>query len=135
MMTKILVVEDNVLLATNLERVLRSQGTLTVAAVAPTAEIALEELNHTNVELVLVDVSLPGVSGIDLVASIHERYPQLPCLMLSGHSEIDYVRRALAAGAKGYVVKNNPKAILEAIIQVLAGETYISEELRQKLYQ
>jgi DNA-binding NarL/FixJ family response regulator len=86
-----------------------------------------------NVDLVLVDVSLPNMSGIELVAMIRQQMPQLRCLMLSGHNELEYVRRALAAGAWGYVTKGNPRVLLEAIQDVLAGETYLSEELRGKL--
>jgi len=133
-MTSLLIVEDNVLLATTIERFLRDRGAMTVAALAPSAEIALEQLPGLTVDLVLVDVALPGMSGIELVAKIRKLYPQLRCLMLSGHTEADYVQRALAAGAKGYVVKHDPMAILSAIRQVLAGKIYISEVLRKKLY-
>jgi len=129
----LLVVEDNAILANTLVRFLRKQE-LTIAAVAPTAEAALEELSSRVVDLVLVDVALPGMNGIDLVSMLHQRYPKLACVMLSGHDEIDYVGRALAAGAKGYVVKGNPLAILAAVDQVLAGKVYLSEELRRKLY-
>ncbi|MCC6454020.1 MAG: response regulator transcription factor [Caldilineaceae bacterium] len=133
-MPVLLVVEDNAVLATTLVRFLRDQGQLTVAAVAPTAEAAIEQLRHLAVDLVLVDVSLPAMNGIDLVAFLRKQYPTLPCLMLSGHNESHYVRRALAAGAKGYVIKQDPIAILVAVQRVLVGETYLSEELRRKLY-
>ena len=133
-MTSLLIVEDNVILATTIERFLRDKGNFTVAAVVPSAEIALERLRHLTVDLLLVDVALPGMNGIDLVTHIQELYPQQPCLMLSGHVELYYVRRALEAGARGYVLKNDPLAILGAIQQVLAGKIYVSEELRQKLY-
>lgn len=133
-MTRVLVVEDNVLLATTLQRFLSDHGKLTVVAVAPSAEIALEKLLLLKVDLVLVDVALPGMSGIELVATIQRMFPQVPCLILSGHNEIHYVRRALDAGAKGYVVKNDPFSILVAVRQVLSGEIYLSEELRSKFY-
>jgi DNA-binding NarL/FixJ family response regulator len=132
--TRLLVVEDNAILASTLVRFLRDQGDLTIVGVATTAEAALKQLETLVVDLVLVDVALPAMSGIDLVAIVHKRYPELPCLMLSGHNEIDYVRRALAAGAKGYVVKSSPLTILAAVKRVLAGEIYLSDELRRKLY-
>jgi DNA-binding NarL/FixJ family response regulator len=132
-MTKLLVVEDNTLLATTLVRFLRDQGKFTVSAVVPTAELALVELQQHAVDLALVDVALPGMSGIDLVATLREKYPRLPCLILSAHGEVDYVRRALAVGAKGYVIKSDPLAIIAAVQRVLAGETYVSEELRKKM--
>lgn len=133
-MPALLVVEDNVILAGTLVRFLRDQGHMTVAAVVPSAEAAIEQLPDLKVDLALVDVSLPGMNGIDLVALLRKQYPALPCLMLSGHNESDYVRRALAAGAKGYVIKHDPMAILVAVQRVLVGETYLSEELRRKLY-
>lgn len=133
-MISILVVEDNVLLATTLVRFLRDQGKLKVAGVAPSAEVALSMLSNTTVDVVLADVALPGMNGIDLVATLHELYPDLPCLMLSGHNEEGYVRRALAAGAKGYVVKNDPMAILTGIQRVVTGDTYLSHELTKKIY-
>lgn len=132
-MATLLVVEDNVLLAHSLERFLRQQSDFTVAAVVPSAEAALEKLEHLKVDLVLVDVKLPNMNGIDLVATLHARYPDLPCLMLSGHNGASYVQRALAVGAKGYVVKNDPRAIIEAVQNVLAGATYLSKELRTSL--
>jgi DNA-binding NarL/FixJ family response regulator len=107
---------------------------LHIAAVVPSAEAALEELSKRAVDLVLVDVALPGMSGIDLVALLRKQNANLPCLMLSGHTEIDYIRRALTAGAKGYVIKSDPMAILDAVQKVLAGETYLSEELRKQVY-
>jgi len=107
---------------------------LTVAAVAPTAEAALQRLRTLLIDLVLVDVALPTMNGIDLVAMLHTQIPDLPCLILSGHNEIDYVRRALTAGARGYIIKGNPLSIVAAIKRVLAGEIYLSEELRRKLY-
>jgi len=132
-MTSVFVVEDNVLLVTTLVRFLREQGKLKVVGVAPSAEAALEQLSNMKVDVLLVDVSLPGMNGIDLVAIVHRQHPNLPCLMLSGHNEANYVRRALAVGASGYVTKNDPLAILTAIQQVITGETYLSEELRRKI--
>jgi len=79
-----------------------------------------------------VDVSLPDMSGIDFVAALQKDYPHLPCLMLSGHTSAQYVERSLAAGARGYVIKDNFNGILEGIERVLQGEIYISEELQDR---
>ena len=133
-MANVLVVEDNALLASSLVRFLRDAAKLDVAAVAPSAESALRMLPGMGVDLALVDIALPGMNGIALVALLRVQYPNLPCLMLSGHHESDYVRRALAAGAKGYVVKSDPIAIITAVQKVLTGELYLSEEMRRKLY-
>jgi DNA-binding NarL/FixJ family response regulator len=132
-MTALLIVEDNSTFANTMIHFLSRLGQLTVAALAPTAEAALELLPQLTVDLVLVDVSLPTMSGIDLVAAMREQHPDLRCIMLSGHHERDYVRRALAAGARGYVLKENPLDLLEAVRSVMAGETYLSMELRPQV--
>jgi DNA-binding NarL/FixJ family response regulator len=130
-MTSVLVVEDHAIFARVLERLLRERGQLDVQAVVGSAEDALETLARLNVDLVLVDVSLPKRSGISLVLILHEKYPQLPCVMLSGHLSPHYVRRSLAAGARGYLVKDHSSEILVAIERVLKGEVYVSKELRE----
>jgi DNA-binding NarL/FixJ family response regulator len=84
-----------------------------------------------DVDLVLVDVSLPKKSGIGLVLVLHEKYPNLPCIMLSGHLSPYYARSSLAAGARGYLIKDHSQEILEGIRRVLQGEVYVSEELRE----
>jgi len=126
-------VEDSPILAATLERFLRGQNDISIAGIAPSAEDALKELKHLVVDLVLVDVALPGISGIDLVALLRKEYPGLKCLMLSGHIEVDYVNRALAAGAYGYAVKSDPFGILEGIQRVLEGQIYLSKGLQRGL--
>ena len=130
-MPTLLIVEDNAILANTLVTFLRNPGGLTVAAVVPSAEDALELLPQLTVDLVLVDVSLPGMSGIELVAILREQYPKLPCLMLSGHKEAHYIQNALAAGAKGYVVKDNAVTLLAAVQRILALDNNSSGEPRK----
>jgi DNA-binding NarL/FixJ family response regulator len=129
-MTSIFLVEDHAIFAQSLLRVLRDKGHLDVIAVAGSAEEALEKIPGLNIDLVLVDVSLPKRSGISLVFLLHEKYPELPCVMLSGHLSPHYVRSSLEAGARGYLVKDRAEGILNGIKRVLAGEIYVSEELR-----
>ena len=127
--SSILLVEDHQIFAKALLRVLSTNKDLDVVAVADSAEHALEQLPDLKVDLVLADISLPRMSGIDLVGKLHEKYPGLPCVVLSGHNTFNYVRRALDAGARGYMVKENPGGILEGIKCVLNGEVYISKEV------
>ena len=129
-MTSIFLVEDHVIFAQSLLRVLREKGHWDVVDVAGSAEEALEKIPELNVDLVLVDVSLPQRSGISLVFLLHEKYPNLPCVMLSGHLSPHYVRTSLEAGARGYLVKDRADGILKGIRRVLEGEIYVSEELR-----
>ena len=125
----ILLVEDHEAFASALLSVLNKDENLHVVAVVETAEKALERLAEAQVDLVLVDVSLPRVNGINLVAAIREKYPGLPCVMLSGHMSAEYARRALEAGARGYMIKDNPAGILEGIRNVFNGGIYVSKEL------
>ncbi len=129
-MTSIFLVEDHTIFAKSLQRVLREKGKLDVVAIAGSAEEALEKIPGLDVDLVLVDVSLPKRSGISLVLILHEKYPELPCVMLSGHLSPHYVRSSLEAGARGYLVKDRAEGILTGIRHVLEGEIYVSEELR-----
>lgn len=134
-MCSILLVEDHKLMAETLVRVLQTRGSFQVASVAETAEDALEWLSESEigrqVELALVDVVLPRTSGIELVSMIQEKYPGLPCLMISGRSAPQYVRRSLAAGARGYVLKDDLSEVMAGIRHVLGGGTYLSERLEE----
>ena len=129
-MTAILLVEDHEIFAKALLRMLHEKGKLDIVAVAASAEEALEKVATMDVDLVLVDVSLPQRSGISLVLVLQERYPQIPCVMLSGHVSQHYARSSLAAGARGYLVKDRTEEILEGIRRVLQGEIFVSEEVR-----
>jgi len=130
-MTSILLVEDHPIFAKVLLRFLQERGHLDVVSVAHSAEEALDQIPAFDLDLVLVDVSLPARSGISLVLVLHEKYPDLPCVMLSGHLSAQYARRSLAAGARGYLIKDHAEGILEGIQHVLKGEIYVSEELRE----
>ena len=129
-MTSILLVEDHAIFAKALMRVLYERGRLNIVAVAESAEEALEKIPGLDLDLVLIDVSQPKKSGISLVLVLHEKYPELPCVMLSGHLSPYYARSSLAAGARGYLVKDHAEEILEGIQRVLQGEIYVSEEVR-----
>jgi len=130
MKASILVVEDHNLLTTALLRVLRVRGGYDVPVAVQTAEQALQRLPGLKVDLILVDVSLPQMSGIDLVELLHIQYPSIPCLMLSGHNASQYVERSVQAGARGYILKEDVSGILEGIDRVLKGGMYFSHQLK-----
>jgi len=128
-MMKLLVVEDHPQFAAALVRLLEQERDLNVLMVVDTAEEALRVIPGLLLDLVLIDVSLPKMNGIELVAHLNKIQPSLPCLMVSGHLSGVYLKRCLAAGARGYAIKDNPKGIIEGIYQVMRGEIYISSEL------
>lgn len=135
-MRSILLVEDHKIMAETLARLLRTKGNFNVADVAESAEDALEWLSdqeaNRHIDLALVDVVLPRTSGIELVSMIQQKYPGLPCLMISGRSNGQYVSRSLAAGARGYVLKDDLHDVVTGIQHVLEGGTYLSQQLNRE---
>lgn len=129
-MTSLLLVEDHAVFAEALVRVLHGKDGFQVVQVVDSAEKALQVLPNLVVDLALVDVSLPRMSGIELVGELRQTYPHIPCLMISGHMSRNYVRRSLEAGARGYAIKDSASGILEGIKRVLDGEIYISKEIQ-----
>ena len=135
-MCSILVVEDHKLMAETLVHILRTKGNFRIADVAESAEDAMEWLSEREtdhqVDLALVDVVLPRTSGIELVSMIQDKYPGLPCLMISGRSAEQYVSRSMEAGARGYVLKDDMHDVMKGIRRVLEGGTYLSKRLEEK---
>ena|SRR5260221_8706928 len=131
-MLSILLVEDHLIFAGVVVRLLNKMEDMKVTGIANTAESALQKLTAQAFDLVLVDVSLPQMNGINLVNLIYNQYPNLPCLMLSGHAHTHYVNRAIAVGARGYILKDSSSGIIEGIRHVVNGEIYVSPELRQR---
>ena len=129
-MYSILLVEDHEGFAKALLNMLARNPNLQIVAVADSAEAALRYLRESNVDLVLVDYSLPDMSGVNLLEALLKEHPGLRCAMLSGHLSLQHARRALELGARGYMIKDNPLGILNGIPRILKGEIYISEELR-----
>ena len=129
-MTSIILVEDHPGFARALLSMLAQNPSLQIAAVAESGEAAQKYLRESEVDLVLVDYSLPDGSGISLVEALLAEHPHLVCAMLSGHLSLQHARRALEVGARGYMIKDNPLGILSGIPRILKGEVYISEELR-----
>lgn len=112
---------------------IKNESGLEVCGSAATGEAALQQLATVAADLVLLDLALPAMSGIEVVQALQVRQPALPCLILSGHSQASYIRQALAAGARGYVLKGTPSEILLAIQTVGAGGTYLSAAVQAKL--
>lgn len=121
---RIFIVEDNDIMREMLSEFISEISGMEVCGMAETAEDALEDSALAAADLLLVDMALPEMNGADFIESVRRRLPNTPCLVLSGHFETSYVRRARAAGASGYVRKGNPQEIAEAISRVLRGEEY-----------
>lgn len=129
-MSRIYIVEDSPIVREMLSEFISDLPGIEVCGSAATAEEALREIPGAGADLLLVDMALPRMNGADFIGAVRERWPDLPCLVLSGHGEAAYVERALAAGAQGYVLKGNPYELPEALCRVLRGEMYLSESVR-----
>jgi DNA-binding NarL/FixJ family response regulator len=128
-MTRLLLVEDHPIFAEALSQALRERANINTVSVVDTAENAIPLLPELSVDLILVDVSLPKMSGIDFVSIVHKQRPEIPCLVISGHVSRHYARRSVEAGARGYAVKDSVSGIIEAVHRVLSGEIYMSKEI------
>ena len=136
MKSTIMVIDDHAIVLHGLKELINSEPDLEVTMTANTAERALEILQGQQPDIVVTDISLPGLSGIELIRELSRLYPALPTLVLSMHDELVYGERALRAGAKGYLVKQEaPENVINAIRKVLAGERYLSERMQSLLSQ
>ncbi len=128
---KAFIVDDHETIRVLLAEYIETASDLAMCGTAASGEEALARISPTECDLVLVDVRMPGMSGIELVRHLKQRYPEIRCLMFSGHAEQVYVEQALAAGARGYVMKGNPEELLQAIRHVLSGKIYLSDPVRR----
>lgn len=124
---KILLVDDHPVLRKGLTRLIDAKDEFSVCGEASTAAEALPLIRQFIPDLVIVDIGLPGTSGIDLTKTIRAEFPKLPVLILSMHEEVLYATRALRAGATGYIVKQDAiDNIVTALREAFSGGHYIS---------
>jgi len=124
---RIIIVDDHPLFRKGLEEMIHSDGTFAVCGEAGNAAEAMEVIRKLHPDLVIVDLSLPGANGIELIKNIRAEFQKLPILVLSMHDESLYALRALRAGAEGYVMKHEAMAnVIQAIREVFNGRPYLS---------
>jgi DNA-binding NarL/FixJ family response regulator len=130
----ILIVDDHALVRRGLTTLIESEPGLTVCGAVGTCADALEAIREHSPALVIVDLALERSDGMDLVKAMKMRHPQIPALVLSMHDEEVYAERALRAGARGYITKQQlDETVLIAIRRVLDGEMYLSRRLEGRL--
>lgn len=127
MIAKVFILEDNPYLRETMADVIASIDGMTHCGDAGSGEEALEKLDEITPDIILVDGSLPGMSGEDFVREMRIRQPEIPCLFFSGRDDAHTVRSALSAGACGYVVKGGkPEELIDAVAACVAGGRYVS---------
>ena len=130
----ILLVDDHPLVRDGLRARLEAVPHFRVVAEADEADDALHQARQCAVDLVLMDINMRGVSGIEATAQFREQFPTIAVLILSMHDKLEYVSQAMQAGARGYVLKDAPgKDIVMAIETVMAGGIYYSAALARQL--
>ena len=132
--TRVFIVDDHPIVRQGLTQILNQESDLTVCGEAEDALDALEAIAALQPDLVLVDLSLKGGSGLDLIRTLKARHSTLPVLVVSMHDESLYVERVLRAGARGYIMKQEATdTMMHAIRRVLRGEIYVSDKMMTKL--
>jgi DNA-binding NarL/FixJ family response regulator len=124
---RIVIVDDHPLFRKGLQELIHSDDSFAVCGEAGSASEAMDVIRKLQPDLVIVDLSLPGANGIELIKNIRAEYPKLPVLVLSMHDESLYALRALRAGADGYVMKHEAMAnVVQAVHEVFNGRPYLS---------
>jgi two-component system, NarL family, invasion response regulator UvrY len=132
-MIRLLIVDDHAIVRTGIKRLLTALPDLEIRE-AESGEQALALVGGEAFQLVVLDLNLPGLGGLELLRRLRGAAPTTPILIFSTHTEPVYVTRALAAGARGYVSKNAaPEELLSAIRAVLSGRSYVEDEIVQEL--
>jgi DNA-binding NarL/FixJ family response regulator len=132
----VLIVDDHPLVRQGLAMLINKSSDLRVIGQAADTQGALALMAEKEPEVAVIDLSLAGGSGLDLLKEVGRRHPSVLTLVLTMHDELFYAERALRAGSRGYVMKGEETdEVLEAIRQVLKGEIYVSEHLRSTLVQ
>lgn len=133
-MIKILIADDHAIVRKGLKQILSETSDMVVAAEAADGRQCLELVWKNDLDLVLLDIAMPGRGGMDILKQLKHEKPKLPILMLSMYSEEQYAVRALKAGASGYLTKESaPEELIAAIQKVSQGGKYVSSSLAEKL--
>jgi len=133
---KLLVVEDHPLFRAMLVQLIHRELGMTVCGEADNIQAAQAVIEQTHPDAVILDLTLPGSSGLELIKDLKARHVQLPVLVLSMHAEGLYAERVLRAGAQGYIAKEeSPKEVVFAIRKVLAGGIYVSEGVNRAILE
>ncbi len=128
--SRVYLVDDHAMFREGLRQLIEREPDMSVCGDAADAAAAMAGIQSTGPDLVIVDISLGGTSGIDLIKMIKNQYEDLPVLVVSMHEESLYSERALRAGAMGYVMKHEPsKTVKTAIRKVLDGDLYLSQKM------
>ena len=130
----VFIVDDHPLLRQGLALLINREQDLAVCGEAEEAQTAIKEITQKKPDILIVDISLNGPDGLDLLKNVRMLYPSLPVLILSMHDESIYAERALRARANGYIMKQEAtEKVLVAVRRILGGDIYLSDRMANKL--
>jgi len=133
-MIKILIADDHAVVREGLKQIISETPDMRVIDEADNGQDVLNKVSEQNYDVVLLDITMPGRSGLDVLKQIKSKKPKLPVLMLSVHPEEQYAIRTLKAGASGYLTKGSATdELIAAIRKISAGKKYVSSSLAEKL--
>jgi DNA-binding NarL/FixJ family response regulator len=133
-MIRAIIADDHAVVRRGVRQILDAEHDMTVVAEAGSASELLDMARKGPVDIVVVDVTMPGRSGIDALKQLRQEAPRLPVLVLSMHPEDQYAVRALKAGAGGYLTKESaPEELVKAVRRVMTGRRYVSASLAERL--
>jgi DNA-binding NarL/FixJ family response regulator len=131
---RVLLADDHAMVRDGLTSVLRDAGDLEVVATAANGFEAVQQALQTQPDVVVIDIVMPGLNGIEATVQIHDALPAVHIVVMSMYSDIDFVYRALRAGAHGYVAKASAAAdLIEAVRGVVAGRRFLSRGVAQSV--
>ncbi|OGU23551.1 MAG: DNA-binding response regulator [Hydrogenophilales bacterium RIFOXYD1_FULL_62_11] len=133
-MIQVAIVDDHQIVRTGFRELLSEDSSLSIAFEAATGDEALDKLRMTQCDVLLLDISLPGKSGVDVLRTVRQRHPDIKVLMLSGFSEESYALAMIRNGANGYLCKDcDREDLLRAIRMVSTGRRYVSSRTAELL--
>jgi DNA-binding NarL/FixJ family response regulator len=134
MKARVYIVDDHPIVRSGLAQLINQEADLRVCGEAADASAALDGIDALKPDVAVVDLSLHGPDGLELVKSLRSRHLAVPVVILSMHDESLYAERALRAGARAYLMKQEaPEQVLVALRRVLAGEVYVSDRMSSRL--
>ena len=133
-MIKVLLADDHGIVRAGLRRLVEESKDIAVVAEAADGREAIKKVHQTRPDVAVVDISMPGMDGLEFISQLRCIYPQLPIIILTMYEEEQYVVRAIEAGAMGYLTKRSaPEQLVKAIRRVFAGYRYLTDEASELL--
>jgi len=131
---KVLLADDHSIVRAGLRRIVEESGEMEVVAEADDGREAIQRVQETSPDVAVIDISMPGLDGLEVISQLQALHPELPILVLTMHEEGQYVVRAIQAGAMGYLTKQSaPEQLVTAIRKIHEGQRYITDEAAESL--